>query len=691
MKRKMHAKTVALVLATTTALQATGIASQLLNGVPFEVANAAVRDTANYSDNVVVTTTGAAVEAAKITASALGQIKVGDSVLNKAKGLVASGYDVSVKTADGIFIDTSGEAITTGAGVVVFTVQNRTNSTDKAETASLNITVELAQQQTTGAAVTGVSVVTAPTKITYKVGDTLDLTGLVVKLTKADETTEDVPFADFESKLITTDPENGEKLKISSKLVTIKVNNVTTSQAITVTETTVVNKKDLETGIDSANKIYDAAVEGTAEGQYKAGSKDTFKQAIDAAQAVVENKNATQKEVDDAIDVLKIATAKFKDSQITSPGSQQVNKDVLEDNIADAQGIYDEAVEGTEVGQYKAGSKAIFKKAIDKAQAVVNKSNATQDEVDAQVNALAIAVDTFKESRIPEDSNNSEVEMPSAVIIKGTERVGKTLTAQLLKVDPVTGKISNFTTSAGVTYEWYRLDDKNDDITEGKAVGHDDDYKLTSSDKGKYIKLIVTYNGKHIGDDITSKIAKKASSGGSSSSSSDDDDDDNDNGSSNDNNNGNNGNDNSNGNAATSTASIETKADGTVKLVDKNGQPATGWQLVNGTWYLGDATGTPLTGWQLVNGTWYLMDTTGVMQTGWQLVGGKWYLLNNSGSMATGWQSVNGKWYLLNGDGSMATGWQKSNGKWYYLYSDGSMASNTVIDGYTVNASGAWV
>ena len=39
----------------------------------------------------------------------------------------------------------------------------------------------------------------------------------------------------------------------------------------------------------------------------------------------------------------------------------------------------------------------------------------------------------------------------------------------------------------------------------------------------------------------------------------------------------------------------------------------------------------------------------------------------------------------------MATGWQQSNGKWYYLNNSGSMASSTVIEGYQLDASGAWV
>ena len=39
----------------------------------------------------------------------------------------------------------------------------------------------------------------------------------------------------------------------------------------------------------------------------------------------------------------------------------------------------------------------------------------------------------------------------------------------------------------------------------------------------------------------------------------------------------------------------------------------------------------------------------------------------------------------------MATGWIKDKGKWYYLNLDGSMASNTIINGYRVDISGAWI
>ena len=88
-------------------------------------------------------------------------------------------------------------------------------------------------------------------------------------------------------------------------------------------------------------------------------------------------------------------------------------------------------------------------------------------------------------------------------------------------------------------------------------------------------------------------------------------------------------------------------------------------------------------GWKYIN--------NGVPVTGWNQVGSYWYLMNSAGTMETGWKQVDDLWYFLKSDGVMATGWQEVNGEWYYLNSNGSMASNTVIDGYTLGANGAWI
>jgi hypothetical protein len=97
-----------------------------------------------------------------------------------------------------------------------------------------------------------------------------------------------------------------------------------------------------------------------------------------------------------------------------------------------------------------------------------------------------------------------------------------------------------------------------------------------------------------------------------------------------------------------------------------------GWVQAGSNWYMVNATGDPLTGWQKDSTGWtYMSPTNGVMQTGWKQDGGTWYYLKNNGYMSTGWV--------------------KDGAKWYYCNADGSMAANTAIDGYQLDASGAWI
>ena len=78
-------------------------------------------------------------------------------------------------------------------------------------------------------------------------------------------------------------------------------------------------------------------------------------------------------------------------------------------------------------------------------------------------------------------------------------------------------------------------------------------------------------------------------------------------------------------------------------------------------------------------------------RTRWVRVGDTWYYLLDDGSMATGWLHTDGAWYYLLDDGAMATGWVRVGDAWYYLREDGSMAADETIDGYTLDASGAWI
>lgn len=124
---------------------------------------------------------------------------------------------------------------------------------------------------------------------------------------------------------------------------------------------------------------------------------------------------------------------------------------------------------------------------------------------------------------------------------------------------------------------------------------------------------------------------------------------------------------------------------------DQNGNMVRGWRYINNNWYYMDGSGRMRTGW--VNpsgGNWFYTSATGEMQTGWvQPQPGDWYYLDGNGYMQRGWVYVGGKWYYLDQSGKMQRGWVLVGGVWYYLWNDGSMATNTVIDGWTITASGA--
>ncbi len=72
----------------------------------------------------------------------------------------------------------------------------------------------------------------------------LDLTGLVVTLTKSDSSTENVAFADFGTKGITTVKADGDTLNITDTEVVINVNGKTVNQAITVIRNSTSNRSN---------------------------------------------------------------------------------------------------------------------------------------------------------------------------------------------------------------------------------------------------------------------------------------------------------------------------------------------------------------------------------------------------------------------------------------------------------------
>lgn len=170
--------------------------------------------------------------------------------------------------------------------------------------------------------------------------------------------------------------------------------------------------------------------------------------------------------------------------------------------------------------------------------------------------------------------------------------------------------------------------------------------------------------------------------------------------------------------------------------MNSSGAMQTGWLHLNNTWYYLSANGAMLgKGWHSINGNYYYMYSSGAMAANtwignyyvdsngvwipnygtakwiksgnrwwyrhkdgsytvsdWEYIDGSWYYFDASGWMKTGWLQLGNTWYYLSDSGAMlGQGWHWINGKCYYMYSSGAMAADTRIDGYYVDASGAWI
>lgn len=102
-----------------------------------------------------------------------------------------------------------------------------------------------------------------------------------------------------------------------------------------------------------------------------------------------------------SVAVLVITAAIFtscKDDDEQTPTN--VDKTELQELYDDALAVHDGAVEGTDPGQYAAGSKAEFKAVIDAAKTVIDDLYTTEATVAAMITQLSTAMDVFKSKEI---------------------------------------------------------------------------------------------------------------------------------------------------------------------------------------------------------------------------------------------------------------------------------------------------
>ncbi|MCK9578623.1 Ig-like domain-containing protein, partial [bacterium] len=137
-----------------------------------------------------------------------------------------------------------------------------------------------------------------------------------------------------------------------------------------------------------------------------------------------------------------------------------VNVGALEAALTEAQTKYNNAVEGTNPGQYAVGSKAILLSAINDANAVYNDLESTQVQIDNATTALNNAIDTFDAQMVPVILQSIEITHAANKLTYG---VGDSLDITGLVVTGhyndgsshaetiTTGNITGFDSSAAVT------------------------------------------------------------------------------------------------------------------------------------------------------------------------------------------------------------------------------------------------
>ncbi|NOW87014.1 uncharacterized protein YjdB [Clostridium beijerinckii] len=323
------------------------------------------------------------------------------------------------------------------------------------------------------------------------------------------------------------------------------------------------------------------------------------------------------------------------------------------------------------VSPSNATNKAITWSSSDNNIATVDANGLVTAKVNGSITITATANDgsgikSTKTITITGQTTNIDSVLKS-VSISGTEEVGHTLKS----------RISYDGTKTSVEYQWQRASSKNGYYSDINGAT-DDTYKLKSSDRNKYIRLVVTttINGSTYDvDDTTGKIDSNSSSDSDSSDIT------------------------SSSNSSSSTTSntndtvvlrpsTSNNTYGNMGPIIPTNESPSGASTVSSSNNVSNVNslaygrftnpaGHPISGWLNSNGSWYYLDTNGYAKTGWIQDNGKWYYLNTATDTTRG---------------RMKTGWiQDTDGTWYYLYSNGSMATNTLVDGYTLGNDGAWI
>jgi len=407
---------------------AKGITTSPTNGAALNTSNTGVTITVNGKTTTqpitvnAITITGVSIKTppAKVTYFA-------GNALNLS-GLVVTLTKSNATTEDVALDGFAAKGITTSPanGATLTTSNTSVTITVNGKTATQPITVN-------AITVTGVSIKTAPTKVTYYNGDALNLSGLVVTLSKSNGTTEDVALANFVAKGITTDPANGSALSTAITEVVITANGKTTTQSITVHPVTVANVR-ADRSSSTYNYFY-FNIYGDYQEVYitdSAGTKygGTFTKAEFEAQGFIR----TVKMMNSTIRIYVDGVEKFRG--VPEAYSGTTDKAALNTAITAANSNKSTAIvslDGSDVDSddYWVTEAVMnaYINAIAAAQAVVDDAGASQTEIDAAVTNLQTATTTFNNAKSAGTNPVDKTALDTAITAANNNKTSVTVSA----------------------------------------------------------------------------------------------------------------------------------------------------------------------------------------------------------------------------------------------------------------------
>ncbi len=188
------------------------------------------------------------------------------------------------------------------------------------------------------------------------------------------------------SKVIVEGKRVGEaEITVSFKKLTAKVDVVVTEEP----EVPQVDKTDLVDLIGEAETLKAGTPVGEEPGQAPEAAHTAFQDAIDAAKTVNENADATQVQVDDAVENLNGAITTFRGAIVVDPKAELI------ETINEAEDLKNATQIGIYNGQAPVHAHTALQAAIDEAIAVKDKEDATQEEIDEAVTNLETAISMF--------------------------------------------------------------------------------------------------------------------------------------------------------------------------------------------------------------------------------------------------------------------------------------------------------